>query len=197
MRKLLTAGIAAVAVVLGSVGQADAQVWGPSPRTAAFPQMNPPGWYTNTYSFAWQYPWFAYYNYSHGPYANWMSGGGYAWYSTSGMGYPMPMPPGMLPPPTPAPKDPPMKPPESGEMTIHLPADAKLLFNGTAAIGAGATRRFATPTLEPGREYAYDLSAEVVRDGRVQTVTERVIVRAGEKTRVTLTPGGIATAGAK
>src|SRR5262245_47540662 len=84
MRKLLL-GVLVLSGVAASAGRADAWQWGdtgPWPQTAAFPCINPPGWYTNTYSFAWQYPWFAYYNYSHGPYANWMAGGGYAYYAT-------------------------------------------------------------------------------------------------------------------
>ena len=60
------------------------------------------------------------------------------------------------------------------------------MFNGTAAEGSGALRTFRTPPLQPGREYAYDLTAEVVVDGRVRQVTERVVIRAGEETKVTL-----------
>ena len=216
MQKLLVAGVLALVGVAGSVGRAGAWEWGhfgPYAQTAAFPCANPPGWYTNTYSFPWYYPWFAYYNYSHGPYANWMAGGGYAYYGGR-CGYPVyhlanwqagclngACAPGAGA--APAPAGPPVKLPEPipdpkpGKVTIHLPADAKLLFNGTAATGTGATRTFATPPLEPGREYGYTLTAEVVRDGRVQTVTELVTVRAGEKTSVTLTPSGVATASAK
>jgi hypothetical protein len=46
--------------------------------------VTPPGWYTNTYSYRWYYPWYAYYDYTAGPYANWMSGGGYAGYANHG-----------------------------------------------------------------------------------------------------------------
>src|SRR5262245_36149793 len=85
MRKLLVAGAAAILIALTSANRADAW-WctGPWPQTAAFPCINPPGWYTNTYYYAWQYPWFAYYNYSHGPYANWMAGQGFATYANCG-----------------------------------------------------------------------------------------------------------------
>jgi uncharacterized protein (TIGR03000 family) len=205
MRKLMTVGVMALGVMLGSVGRADAWSWGhtgPWPQTAAFPCVNPPGWYTNTYSYAWQYPWFAYYNYSHGPYANWMAGGGFATYrgcgntSLLGVGHPS-----TVVPPAPKDKKPadkmPEKKPEPGKVTIELPADAKLLFNGMPATGAGATRTFATPPLEAGQDYGYDLTAEVVRNGRVVTVTERVVVRAGETARVSLKPGGVVAASAK
>ena len=62
--------------------------------------------------------------------------------------------------------------------------------------GSGNVRTFATPALIPGQDYGYELTAEVIRDGRMMTVTERVVVRAGETAQVTLTPG-IVTASAK
>ncbi len=187
MRKLF-AGMLIVAGFAAGTGRVQAwqgNHYGPWAQTAAFPNANPPGWYTNTYSFAWQYPWFAYYNYSHGPYANWMAGGGRATYSTfagarfdpngwGGAGVVMAQGGHAVP----------------GGVTVNLPTDAKLLFNGTAATGTGAVRAFTTPPLQPGMEYAYDLTAEVVRDGKPQTVTERVVVRAGETASVTLAIGG-------
>lgn len=210
MRKMLIASVLALAAVAGSSNRADAWSWGhsgPWPQTAAFPCVNPPGWYSNTYSYAWQYPWFAYYNYSHGPYANWMAGGGYATYKNCGncgpQGCGLYGPTPLMAPPVdphhPEPKD--KKPAdakkEPGKVTIELPADAKLLFNGAVATGTGTKRTFSTPALEAGQDYGYELTAEVISDGRVQTVTERVIVRAGETAKVTLTPGGIVAASAK
>jgi uncharacterized protein (TIGR03000 family) len=203
MRKLLLVAVLALGGVIASSGRADAWHYGhfgPYPATAAFPCANPPGWYTNTYSYAWYYPWFAYYNYSHGPYANWMSGGGFAWYSTCGAGHPIL---GTGPHIQAAPPHPPKadeateKKSDPAKLTIELPADARLLFNGVAATGTGSTRAFATGPLQAGQDYGYELTAEVVRDGRVLTVTERVIVRAGESARVTLAPGGVVTASAK
>ena len=212
MRKIVMAGGVAIVLALVTSQRASAWSWGhsgPWPQTAAFPCMNPPGWYSNTYYYAWQYPWFAYYNYSQGPYANWMASQGYAYYkscpncgSPYGCGINGPLPP---PPPPPAPKKEPLPPPakdkesksEPARVVIGLPADAKLLFNGTIAAGTGASRTFATPALAPGQDYGYELTAEVIRDGRVLTVTERVVVRAGETARVTLAPGGVVTASAR
>ena len=216
MRKLLTAFLVAVGVVAVS-GRAQAWQWGhhgPFPQTAAFPCANPPGWYTNTYWFAWQYPWFAYYNYSHGPYANWMSGGGYAYY-TNCTGHPVYYRPylnqggagGAAAPAVPSPKEPDSKKdeelkdklpldklPESATLKVNLPADAKLLFNGAVASGTGGERTFTTPALRPGADYGYELTAEVTRDGKTERVTGRVIVRAGMTTSITLNPGAIQTA---
>jgi uncharacterized protein (TIGR03000 family) len=199
MRKLVF-GLAVLAVLAVSGGRAQASgfgVHGPWSQTAAFPCMNPPGWYTNTYWYAWQYPWYAYYNYSQGPYANWMAGGGFATYATCPCGHPMyrgvaPV----IPPPSYCPIH---KTGGAGGaggvaapcvVTVNLPTDAKLLFNGTAATGTGAVRKFSTGELQPGQDYGYELTAEVVRNGRVERHTEKVVLRAGEKTEVTLTPGG-------
>jgi len=212
MRKFGMVVAATLGAFIGASGRADAWQWGhhgPWATSAAFPCINPPGWYTNTYHFAWYYPWFAYYNYSHGPYANWMAGGGFARYASCdgrcgaiGLdGQPV-LPPSALPA---APKDEKTEPkndskknePGMAQLLINLPDDARLYFNGTIATGHGALRTFATPPLLPGQSYAYDLTAEVVRNGRLQTVTERVVIRAGETTRVTLNPGGIVTASAK
>ena len=210
MRKMLTVSVMSLVVVLGSVSRADAWSWGhhgPWPQTAAFPCANPPGWYSNTYYYAWQYPWFAYYNYSHGPYANWMAGQGVTTYGfcpggRCNYGYAPPAAAVLVPPAPyhdyhPVPKDKKDMKVEPGKVTISLPADAKLLFNGALASGTGDVRTFATPALEPGQDYGYELTAEVVRDGRVVSVTERVVVRAGETAKVTLTPGGVVAASAK
>lgn len=202
MRKLLLGVMVAVGLVSVSERASAWHYRGPWPQTAAYPTANPPGWYTNTYYFAWQYPWFAYYNYSHGPYANWMSGGGYAGYNIPEYGHPLYH--GVL---------------NRGgagagttgttgttgatsqaapcTMTINLPADAKLLFNGTVAGGTGSVRTFTTPALEPGMAYAYELTAEVIRDGKPQRMTERVVVRAGEKTNVTLGSGVVHAVGSR
>src|SRR4051812_5242100 len=82
MRKWVFASVLAVAGVFASSGRASA-FWfcdsGPYYISALSPCGPTPGWYTSRYWFAWQYPWYAYYNYSHGPYAGW---GGCATYGT-------------------------------------------------------------------------------------------------------------------
>jgi uncharacterized protein (TIGR03000 family) len=215
MRKLLTAVLVAVGLASAG-GRAQAWQWGHHgvfPQTAAFPLANPPGWYTNTYSFAWQYPWFAYYNYNHSPYANWTTGGGYATYTTytghpvtyrpwldnGGAGGPVMAPPKE---PDPKPKDVEKKPadkpvdflPEAATLKVNLPADAKLLFNGAVAGGTGSERTFTTPELQRGADYGYELVAEVTRDGKTERITGRVIMRAGMTTSITLNPAAIQTA---
>jgi uncharacterized protein (TIGR03000 family) len=71
-------------------------------------------------------------------------------------------------------------------LVVTLPAEAKLLIDDKATVSTSGTRVFASPTLEPGKEFAYTLKGELVRDGRTFTTTKEVIVRAGEEIQVQL-----------
>lgn len=195
--------------------------FGPSATSVTWPSVTPPGWYTNTYNHAWYYPWYAYYNHSHGTYANWMMGGGFATYAHAGPAghfyYPREVAQPYLgawyrgdgqsaaPASTPNPgkdkkdekKDEKKgdknneKKDEKGEgrVSVTLPSDARLLFNGAPAPGSGNVRVFRTPELVPGVSYRYEVTAEVVRDGRIERTMETVTVRAGETAMVALNPG--------
>jgi uncharacterized protein (TIGR03000 family) len=72
-------------------------------------------------------------------------------------------------------------------LVVSLPADAKLTIDGEATTSTSASRTFSTPDLPDAREHHYTLKAEVVRDGKVQTTTQQVTVRAGQTTQVELT----------
>jgi uncharacterized protein (TIGR03000 family) len=204
MRRWLILAVLGLAGVLGSSGRASAW-WGPYYTQAAFPCVNPPGYYMNLYHYPWMYPWYAHYNYSHGHYQNWWLNGGYATYANCGPRpgvppYPIPgyvggpqygappYVPGSSPPSSHAggPNGVWLNAPAAGRVTVTLPADARLQFNGAPAAGGGAVRTFQTPPLEPGQDYSYTLTAEVVIDGRVRQVSEKVVVRAGEESKVTL-----------
>ena len=225
MRRWLLLTVLGLAGLVASAGPAPAMgvflYRGPYPQTVAFPCLGAQ-YYTNTYYFAWYYPWYAYYNYSHGPYANWAAGGGFATYAggcqngacgyagiTGNVwngysvhyryqplpayptyGYPYDYPGGVVAPTLLVDGG----KPAAGTVTVSLPADAVLSFNGTAVTGSGPTRTFRTPPLEPGREYAYDLTAEVVRGGERQTLTGRVVVRAGGEATATLEAPAVRTA---
>ena len=63
---------------------------------------------------------------------------------------------------------------------VSLPAEAKLSIDDAATTSTGAVRTFVSPALENGREFHYDLKAEV--NGK--SLTKRITVRAGEETRV-------------
>lgn len=169
----------------------------PFTTQAAFPAVQPPGWYANRYYYQWPIPWYAYYGYQDGPYANWMAGGGYAYYGGIGDNQPNPPYPGYIGGPrygahhaghgdgtggaaaTP------------GEATIvvNLPAEARLAFDLSPATATGPTRTFKTPVLEAGREYEYTLTVDMLVDGQPKSAKKRVVFRANERVEVTLTPG--------
>jgi uncharacterized protein (TIGR03000 family) len=71
-------------------------------------------------------------------------------------------------------------------LVINLPADAKLTVDGTATTQTSARRVFNSPPLEPGSDYYYNLKAEITRDGHTYAQTQRVTVRAGRQSVVTL-----------
>jgi uncharacterized protein (TIGR03000 family) len=74
----------------------------------------------------------------------------------------------------------------SATISVTLPADAKLTFDGSATTSTSESRVFVSPELTPGSEYYYTLRAEIARNGQT-LVEERVIrVRAGQQARVTM-----------
>jgi len=95
----------------------------------------------------------------------------------------MPVVPTVPAPTTPAPKTGTAAP---APATIHvdLPADAKLIVDDFATKSTSANRTFVTPELTPAKEFTYTLQAEIVRDGKTLTVSEKVAVKAGEEIRV-------------
>jgi uncharacterized protein (TIGR03000 family) len=72
-------------------------------------------------------------------------------------------------------------------LVVNLPADATLTIDDEATTSTSGNRVFVTPPLESGKEFHYTLKARVVRDGKVQTTTRQVAVRAGEVSSVELT----------
>jgi uncharacterized protein (TIGR03000 family) len=114
-------------------------------------------------------------------------GGGYGGYGCGG---------GMIvvpkkPEPAPAPKDK-EEVSLSATLVVNLPADAKLTIDDQPTISTSAQRTFQSPALEPDRPYFYTLKAEVMRAGKPVVMEERVQVRAGQRTEVTMTmPTGL------
>jgi uncharacterized protein (TIGR03000 family) len=67
---------------------------------------------------------------------------------------------------------------------VTLPAEATLYFDNRRTYSTGPERLFVTPPLAPGKPYYYILTAERIRNGQLEKVQKRVIVRAGETSRV-------------
>ena len=79
-------------------------------------------------------------------------------------------------------------------VTVTLPADAELTIDGQATRSTSGQRRFITPPLEREQDFWYTLTARFVRAGRTITVEQRVWVRAGRETLVSLDVPGDAFA---
>ena len=75
-------------------------------------------------------------------------------------------------------------PANTAKLYVSLPSEAKLTIDGSPTVSTSESRVFESPSLTPGKTYFYRLKATVVRDGKTETVTKKVAVRAGEDTRV-------------
>ena len=76
---------------------------------------------------------------------------------------------------------------------VSLPADAKLTIDGEATTSTSGQRVFVSPNLPTGKEFHYTLKAETQVNGKAVVMSERVTVKAGEATRITLSaPTGVA-----
>ncbi len=71
-------------------------------------------------------------------------------------------------------------------IVVNLPADAKLFIDGKATSSTSALRVFETPALETSKEYTYTLTAQVSRNGKTESKIERITVRGGAETPVTI-----------
>jgi uncharacterized protein (TIGR03000 family) len=71
-------------------------------------------------------------------------------------------------------------------LTVTLPADAKLTFDGQATLSTSAHRLFITPPLEKGKSFRYSVKAEFIRAGRTITVQQEISVQAGRDTFVSI-----------
>jgi uncharacterized protein (TIGR03000 family) len=92
--------------------------------------------------------------------------------------------------------EPPIKPAptrpasERATITVKLPPGATLYVDDRKSPSQDPVRSFATPPLPTGREFAYLLKAEVIRNGQPETLTQKVPFRAGERVVVDFTALG-------
>ena len=66
-----------------------------------------------------------------------------------------------------------------GLLTVSVPTDAKIYVNGTATSSTGDIRQYVSRDLASGMSYAYEVRAEVVRDGQKLEQTKTIDLRAG------------------
>lgn len=74
-------------------------------------------------------------------------------------------------------------------ITVKLPPGATLYVDDRKNSAGEPVKEFSTPPLPAGREFAYLLKAEVVRDGRPESLIQKVPFRAGERITVDFTAG--------
>jgi uncharacterized protein (TIGR03000 family) len=79
-------------------------------------------------------------------------------------------------------------PPNSAPATVRvsLPADAALTIDGHATKSTSAVRHFVSPPLESDKTFYYTFQAKFVRAGKTISVQQKVPVRAGRETVVSL-----------
>lgn len=75
-------------------------------------------------------------------------------------------------------------------ITVKLPPGATLYVDDRKSPSNEPVRTFATPLLPAGREFAYLLKAEIIRNGHPETLTQKVPFRAGERVIVDFTALG-------
>jgi uncharacterized protein (TIGR03000 family) len=69
-------------------------------------------------------------------------------------------------------------------ITIHVPPNAKVWFDGTPTQQTGEWREFASPPLDRGQTFHYDVRAQWMDNGKMIDQTRRVEVSAGSLANV-------------
>jgi uncharacterized protein (TIGR03000 family) len=147
-----------------------------------------PGFYPGFYGYGFgYYPWpygYTYWGNDPGYYPNYND---YA-YPDNGPG---PFNPLQYPPPTYVPSaDRTPTGPASAQVAVHVPAEAKVWFDGQPTTQTGVNRLFESPPVASGREYAYDIRAQWKENGKDIDRTEHIRVYAGAHLVVDLTKPG-------
>ena len=74
-----------------------------------------------------------------------------------------------------------MPTPTVANLSIELPATAKLFVDGQLISGSGEKRQFHTPALPKGQAYFYDVKAEIDVNGKTEVEEKRVVLKAGDE----------------
>jgi uncharacterized protein (TIGR03000 family) len=70
--------------------------------------------------------------------------------------------------------------PERARIRVTLPPGATLYVDNQKKEGSSPVREFTTPPLPPGKEFAYLMKVEVIRNGLPEQLLEKVVFRAGD-----------------
>ena len=66
-------------------------------------------------------------------------------------------------------------------LSVWVPTEAKVFVNGAATTSQGSERRFVSRGLRRGANYAYEVRAEIVRDGKKVIDTKQIVLTSGQK----------------
>jgi len=69
-------------------------------------------------------------------------------------------------------------------VTVSVPADAEIWFDGSKTTSTGSVREYQSPALTPGNRYAYEVRARWYENGQEVTQTQQVQVTAGSHVNV-------------
>ena len=72
-------------------------------------------------------------------------------------------------------------------ISVRVPTDAQLWFEGEKTAQKGTSRQFDSPSLTPGQEYTYEIKAQWREGDQDVTQTRTVVLRAGEQVNVDFT----------
>jgi uncharacterized protein (TIGR03000 family) len=76
------------------------------------------------------------------------------------------------------------QPDTSAHVTVSVPADAEIWFDGTKTTSTGSVREYESPPLTPGGRYTYDVRVRWTENGHEVTQTQQVEVTAGTRVDV-------------
>jgi uncharacterized protein (TIGR03000 family) len=74
-------------------------------------------------------------------------------------------------------------------VSVHLPSDAGLWFQGTQMPLTGSERVFRSPPLALGKSYRYDVTARWTENGRPVEKNRSISVQAGQRVNLDMTSG--------
>jgi uncharacterized protein (TIGR03000 family) len=76
------------------------------------------------------------------------------------------------------------QPDTRAQITVSVPADAEIWFEGTKMTSTGSVREYQSPPLTPGSRYTYDIRARWTEKEHEVTQTQQVEVSAGARVDV-------------
>jgi len=184
--QFFVAGLTVVALAASTPLQAGLVPGPPLPPGYSIPPPGTFSGYSNGYyGRSYGYP-YGSYNYGYG-YPSYYGGyGGVVYVAPPAPVYVQPPavdpapPAAVMPPPTPAPDT------NVAQVTVNVPLDCQVWIQGVKTTQIGATRRFVSPQLEPGKTYHYDFRFTYADEGKETTRNEKIEVHAGDRKSFTI-----------